>query len=169
MLNHDKAYILGLLAGGGRLDKDNFIIELPFKKWGMDPHKMNDIAVDILTKISKKFKTEYSMNVGYEIGNSKWTIKPIKLDNYKLLQDDLKSLSLPTNGFLLNEADLTKSKKALTGIKAESFLSGIFDTRVSITLSHRRFNSDAPVVSIEVPGSTGNFKLLFRFVPGLQI
>lgn len=162
MLNHDKAYILGLITGGGRLDRGNFIIELPFKKWGMDPHKMNDIAIDILTKISKKFKNEYSMNVGYEIGNSKWIIKPVKLDNYNNLLDDLKSLNLPTSGFLLNTADLSEAKKVLSGIKAESFLSGIFDSRASITLSHRRFNSDAPVVSIEIPGSTGNFKFVVQ-------
>ncbi|NTW33768.1 MAG: hypothetical protein HGB12_14300, partial [Bacteroidetes bacterium] len=49
-----------------------------------------------------------------------------------------------------------------TGISVESFLSGIFDARASLTASHRRFNDDAPVVSLEIPGSTKNFKFVVQ-------
>lgn len=162
MLNHNKAYILGLLVGGGKLDRDSFIIELPFKKWGMEPSKMNVIAVDILQRISGLFNKEYGLNVTYEIGNNKWFIKPIENQDYSNLKDDLKGLGLPFVGFLLNNANLNIAKNKLKGINAESFLSGLFDTRASITLSHRRFNSKAPVVSIEIPGSTKNFQLVVQ-------
>jgi hypothetical protein len=162
MINHNKAYILGLLTGGGRLDKETFIIELPFKKWGMEPQKMNIIAVDILQRISSLFNKEYSLNVTYEIGNNKWFIKPLDDENFDKIKIDLQKLNLPIVGFPLNTVDLTVCKENLKGINAESFLSGIFDSRASITLSHRRFNSEAPVVSIEIPGSTKNFKFVVQ-------
>ncbi|MFS4417908.1 hypothetical protein [Maribacter sp. 2307ULW6-5] len=162
MLNHNKSYILGLFTGAGKIDKDSFLIELPFKKWGMEPTKMNVIAIDILQRIAGLFNSEYGLKVTYEIGNNRWFIKPIDNQDFTKIRDDLKHLNLPNSGFLLNTADLNIAKSELKGINAESFLSGFFDTRASITLSHRRFNDDAPVVSIEIPGSTKNFKLVVQ-------
>ncbi len=159
MLNHNKTYILGLFVGAGKIDKDNFLIELPFKKWGMEPSKMNVIAIDILQRIAGLFNSEYGLKVTYEIGNNRWFIKLIDNQYLTNIKDDLRNLSLPNSGFLLNTADLITAKIKLKGIHAESFLSGFYDTRASITLSHRRFNDDAPVVSVEIPGSTKNFKL----------
>lgn len=156
-LNHTKAYILGLFVGGGKIDKHTFIIDLPYKKWGMDTKRMNIIATDILTRICNYFNSTYNFNVTYEIGNSKWLIKPIDDSDFSEVIEDLNSLGLPTGGFLLAKANLTKAKTILQGIQVESFLSGIFDARASLTLSHRRFTDDAPVVSIEIPGSTKNF------------
>lgn len=163
MINHQKAYILGLLTGGGTISKDTFIIKLPFKKWGMKLENANKIQIDILTKICQKFQTEYQFSVTYELGNGIWIIKPIGNPNTNLLFNDLTNLGLPTNGFLLNNVDLTTARNILKGISVESFLSGIFDTRASLTPSHRRFTSKAPVVSIEIPGSTKNFKFVVQF------
>jgi len=160
--NHIKAYLLGLLVGGGKIDKDVFVIDLPFKKWGLEPHRMNIIATDILTKICQYFNSTYNFNVNYEITNNKWLIKPFPNANIEELKKDLESLQLPTSGFLLAKADLTYLKSELKGISIESFLSGIFDTRASLTKSHRRFNYDAPVVSIEIPGSTENFRFVVQ-------
>ncbi len=156
-INHTKAYILGLLVGGGKIDKHTFIIDLPFKKWGMDTSRMNVIATDILTRICNYFNSTYHFNVTYEIGNSKWLIKPIDGSDFSEIIEDLNYLGLPSGGFLLAKANLTKAKTLLKGIQVESFLSGIFDARASLTLSHRRFSDEAPVVSIEIPGSTKNF------------
>lgn len=163
MINHDKAYILGLFIGGGTISNGIFLIKLPFKKWGMNPTVMNKIAVDILTKICEKFRKTYNFNVTYEIGNSVWSIKPINNPDISVLINDLKTLSLPTEGFLLNNADLTKAKNELKGIATENFLTGIFDARASLTLSHRRFTTEAPVVSVEIPGSTKNFLFVVQF------
>lgn len=156
-LNHTKAYLLGLLVGGGKIDKHSFLIDLPFKKWGMDTSRMNIIATDILTRICNYFNSTYHFNVTYEIGNSKWLIKPIDGSDFSEIINDLSYLGLPTNGFLLAKANLTQAKTILKDIQVESFLSGIFDARASLTLSHRRFTDVAPVVSIEIPGSTKNF------------
>ncbi|MBZ0201280.1 MAG: hypothetical protein K8H86_15535, partial [Ignavibacteriaceae bacterium] len=161
-INHKKAYILGLLVGGGKIDKDVFVIDLPFKKWGMEPSRMNIIATDILTKICQCFNSTYKFNVTYEISSNKWLIKPMPDSNIEELKKDLDDLHLPTSGFLLAKADLTFAKIELKGISIESFLSGIFDARASLALSHRRFTNDAPVVSIEIPGSTKNFKFVVQ-------
>ncbi len=162
MINHDKSYILGLLVGGGTISNGTFLIKLPFRKWGMNPEIMNKIALDILTKICDKFKKSYSFPVSYEIGNSVWSIKPVGAPDLSDLINDLSLLNLPTEGFLLDKADLTVSKNKLKGIATESFLTGIFDTRASLTLSHRRFTNQAPVVSLEIPGSTKNFKVVVQ-------
>ncbi len=151
--NHHKAYILGLFVGGGKINGDNFLIELPYKKWGMDPKRMNIIALDILQRIAKSFRIEYSIDIIYEIGNSKWFLKPATNTSLKLVKTHLKNLGLPTVGFLLKNSNLQTVQQQLKGIFAESFLSGIFDSRASIALSHRRFNSQAPAVSIEIPAS----------------
>lgn len=157
MINHNKAYILGLLVGNGTISDDTFIIKLPFKKWGMQPQLMSKIATDILTKICNKFQQSYSFSVSYEIGNSEWTITPIGNPDISELKTDLSDLGLPNSGYLLNTVQLEFAKKKLKGIVLESFLSGIFDARASLTKSHRRFTDDAPIVSLEIPGSTKNF------------
>jgi triacylglycerol esterase/lipase EstA (alpha/beta hydrolase family) len=161
-INHIKAYLLGLLVGGGKVDTNTFVIDLPFKKWGMDPKRMNIIATDILTNIRQRFNTAYNFDVTYEIGNSRWLITPIAGADISPLIKDLQDLNLPIGGFLLSTVDLEIAKTKLTGISVESFLSGIFDTRASLTLSHRRFTDDAPVVSVEIPGSTKNFKFVVQ-------
>lgn len=161
-INHIKTYLLGLLVGGGKVDTKTFVIDLPFKKWGMDPKRMNIIATDILTKICQYFNSTYNFNVTYEIGNNRWLITPIAGADISPLIKDLQELNLPTGGFLLSTVDLTIAKTKLTGISVESFLSGIFDTRASLTLSHRRFTDDAPVVSVEIPGSTENFRFVVQ-------
>lgn len=161
-INHIKAYIIGLLVGSGKIDGNTFVIDLPFKKWGMEPKRMNIIAIDILTKICQYFNSSYNFNVTYEIGNGKWLIMPIDNSDISSLKDDLQYLGLPIGGFLLTSTDLTTAKSKLTGINTASFLSGIFDTRASLTLSHRRFTYDAPVVSVEIPGSTRNFNFVVQ-------
>jgi hypothetical protein len=161
-INHIKAYILGLLVGGGKIDEKTFVIDLPFKKWGTEPKRMNIIATDILTKICHYFNSSYSFNVTYEIGNGKWLIMPIENSDISSLKEDLEYLGLPNGGFLLSTVNLSTAKEKLTGINTVSFLSGIFDTRASLTLSHRRFTDNAPVVSIEIPGSTRNFHFVVQ-------
>ena len=156
-MDHKKAYILGLLVSGGVLSRDRFVICLPFKKWGLEVDRLNDIAVDILTRIQKIFNDAYGIQVHYEIGTTQWIIKPIGGCNIGQLVNDLVGLGLPSAGTIITDADLTQAKKLLQGVMVESFLSGIFDARCSLQSSHRRFTDDAPVVSIEVPGSTRNF------------
>jgi hypothetical protein len=161
-LSNEKAYILGLLTGGGQISKNTFVIDLPFDKWGEDPERMAKIATDILTKISNYFKAAYGFPITYTIGQKRWTISPMKTVDIASLIEDMKFLGLPSFGSPLNTADLSKAKERLKGIQREYFLSGIFDARASLTKTHRRFTSDAPVVSIEIPGSTENFRFVVQ-------
>ncbi len=162
MIDFEKAYLIGLFIGGGTINKDTFFIELPYNKWGMDPHKMSTIATDILTRICEKFKNSYNVAVNYEIGNKRWLIKPIGENNLTNLINDFGRLGLPTQGELIKSVDLSIIKKTLNNFEAENLLTGIFDTRASLTESHRRFNDEAPVVSIEIPASTKNFKFVVQ-------
>jgi hypothetical protein len=161
-MNHKKAYLIGLLVGGGKIDKNAFVIDLPFNKWGMEVKRMSSIATEILTKLQQYFTEIYQITIGYDIGNTKWIIRPVGNYDITPILNDLKELGLPYSGFLLNNADLTLVKQKLKGVGVEHFLSGIFDTRASLAASHRRFISDAPVVSIEIPGSTRNFKFVVQ-------
>ena len=162
MINHEKAYILGLMVGGGTISGNTFVISLPFKKWGMELNNANKIQVDILTKICQKFNREYNFSVTYDIGNGLWLIKPIANPDIAGLLNDLSTIGLPTSGFLLNNVNLETAQKSLRGVSVETFLSGIFDARASLTASHRRFTDDAPIVSIEIPGSTKNFQFVIQ-------
>ena len=159
-MNHKKAYLIGLLVGGGKIDKNAFVIDLPFNKWGMDVKRMSSIATEILTKLQQYFIETYQITIGYDIGNTKWIIRPVGDYDITPILQDLQRLGLPNSGFLLNNARLGVVKQQLKGVSVEHFLSGIFDTRASLAASHRRFISDAPVVSIEIPGSTRNFKFV---------
>jgi hypothetical protein len=162
-LSEDKAYILGLFVGGGTISENSFQIIFPFKQWGENVSRMNVIAKDILSRIQPKFRNSYGFPINYENPKKQWIIVPNEVVDLRELKNDLKILGLPSEDFLLNRCDLSTAKKNLKGVFAELFLSGIFDSRASLTASHRRFTKSAPIVSIEIPGSTWNFKFVVQF------
>lgn len=162
-ITNEQAYVLGILTGGGTIANGTFVIVLPFDKWGSDPVNASAISRDLLTKIRKLFSDSYKIDIDYSIGNKgRWSLKPIGNHHIQNILNDLDALFLPTSGILLDSANLIGAKSLLTGMRAENFLAGIFDARASLTESHRRFNSAAPVVSIEIPGSTMNFSFVVQ-------
>ena len=65
-INIDKAYLFGLVIGGGILHGDILQIVLPYKKWGnlqINPSRAGGIAEDILSRLNPIWKTHYDMNV----------------------------------------------------------------------------------------------------------
>ena len=61
MLNTDKAYLLGLIIGGGNFGtaEDVFSVRLPFKKWGSyleNPQRAGQISRDIMNVVSPMFR-----------------------------------------------------------------------------------------------------------------
>ena len=57
-MDTDKAYLLGLIIGGGVFGnaEDVFSIRLPYKKWGSylaNPQRAGEIAGDILRKVGQ--------------------------------------------------------------------------------------------------------------------
>jgi hypothetical protein len=159
----EKAYVLGLLVGGGTISDTTFVVVLPFDKWGANPFNMSLLAKDVLTRLRDSFHSAYDVDINYELGNKgKWKIKPEGKFSIDPIVDDLCSLGLPSIGFLLDKADLTRAKTCLKGLFAEKFVTGIFDARGSLTESHRRFVGSSPVVSIEIPGRPMNFRFVVQ-------
>lgn len=162
-MTDEQAYICGLLVGGGEISETTFRIKLPLKKWGADVNNMNQIASDILSPIQAKFNSAFQCNITYERGNNGiWYIIPINDFNLPIIKQTLSSIGLPTEGILLNSADLSCAKDKLTEALSEWFITGIFDTKASVVETHRRFNSSAPIVSLEIPASTRNFKFVVQ-------
>lgn len=171
-LTDEKAYVLGLLVGGGCISETSFAIDLPFNKWGESPERMQAIATDILTDVNNFFFKAYKFNTRYDIGQKKWTIIPLNgvpAASLQEMRNDLNTLGLPSNGTLLNETtNLSTVKKCLSRSQAEHFIAGLFDTRGSVVLTQRRFGYNAPTVSLEIPGSTENFKFVVQICSWLH-
>jgi len=163
--NDQKTYVLGLLIAAGTIDERSFIINIPLNKWGIDPNQQAEISRNILTKIRRRFSDSYGISIDYEIGNNNsWRLFPLAHSETKidLIKEDLQILGLPQVGILLSSTDLTSVSTLLTGSALEHFLVGIFDARASLTDSHRRFVDSAPIVSIEVPGKSMNFRFVIQ-------
>lgn len=162
-LGNEQAYVLGLLIGGGTIANGTFTIVMPFDKWGADRATAASISKDLLTKVRGLFSTAYKIDINYALGNKgDWILSPLGNPSIEAIQADLGHLGLPSSGTLLSTADLIEAKMQLRGMRGEHFLSGIFDARASLTKSHRRFTDDSPVVSVEIPGSTMNFKFVVQ-------
>jgi hypothetical protein len=171
-VDESKAYVLGLMTAGGTLTPTSFFIEMPFDQWGTDAATMTEVSRNLLTKTQKQFWDAYGIRCDFGISSKNcWRIKPLSFDSERhssisdavdAIRQDLNEIGLPTSGFLLDTADLVQCRKLFTKPAGKRFLAGIFDARASLTRSQRRFSDGNPMVSIEVPGSTMNFKFVVQ-------
>ena len=72
-MNTDKAYILGLVIGGGGFSANlqDFYIKLPYKQWGdvqANPERAGIIARDILKVVKPLMVAEYGLDVTFVTG-----------------------------------------------------------------------------------------------------
>lgn len=70
-MNTDKAYIFGLIIGGGIWGnaEEVFRIRLPYKQWGsyaQNPERASQISRDIMALVSPLFKSIYGIVVSYD-------------------------------------------------------------------------------------------------------
>lgn len=167
----ERAYVLGLFVAGGTITDYSFSIEMPFNQWGIDALDQAAIAQSLLTHTRKTFKDAYGIEINFQIAKKNcWKLVPVpdvinpsKLtDAIAQVRNDLVRLGLPSIGPLLKSAELEKCRKILSQAAAKRFLSGIFDARASLTVSHRRFDLVNPMVSIEVPGSSMNYQFVVQ-------
>lgn len=157
-MTEDIAYVLGLFVGGGTISNDSFEIYLPVRKWGIENHNnIQSISLDLATDVRHRFQNAFDVIIDYTVTNDSWRIMPIVGSNIEPIKEKLREYGLPTDGVLLNSANLETLKNSLPDFYAEYFISGICDTKGSVADSHRRFNDSAPAISIEIPGSTKNF------------
>lgn len=158
-IDTNKAYLLGLLVGGGVISDKSFQIILPYKKWGDlkgNPSRAGDISSDILQSLSPLWKTAYNIDVSYKVG-SDWKILSNALSPDLL--NDLSKAGLPIAGELREHATLKNLLPLLTSFEhKKSFITGLVDTIGSLAPSHRRFVNEFQIISFEFKGR--NFELV---------
>ena len=160
-MNTDKAYILGLVIGGGCFSSDarSFYIRLPFRQWGAidaNPERAGIIATDIMKVVKPMMQIEYNLSVGYTTGKE-WRIQ-CHGDVTQLVQD-LATYNISPTSELHKTADISKLIASFgndVNIK-KRFIAGIADTIGSMAPSHRRFSADVQIISFEISGFNYRF------------
>lgn len=159
-MNTDKAYILGLVIGGGCFSSNgqSFFIRLPYRQWGeieKNPERAGVIANDILHVVKPLMSIEYGLDVSYSAGKV-WKIDCIG-DTARLIQD-LQSYNIEPSSELHKTADITELVGRLgdTNMK-KRFIAGVADTIGSMAPSHRRFSDDVQIISFEISGYNYKF------------
>jgi hypothetical protein len=160
-LNTDKAYLLGLIVGGGLFGRagNAFRVRLPFKKWGSyldNPQRAGMISQDIMKVVSPMFRNTYDLIVSFESTANAWNI--CCDGDAAALKSDLSYYGISSDGEILANADIS-------GICAEliddnlkrRFIAGLADTKGSMAKSHRRFTDENQIISFEIKGYNFSF------------
>lgn len=159
-MNTDKAYILGLVIGGGGFSANlrNFYIKLPYNQWGnvaAHPERAGIIAKDILKVVKPLMLTEYGMDVTFVTGRD-WRIECI--GNTGKLVKDLRELGVTPTSEIRKSADISGIvPKLIDDNLKRRFIAGIADTIGSMAPSHRRFSDDVQIISFEISGFAFGF------------
>ncbi len=156
-MDTDKAYLLGLIVGGGVFGnaEDVFKIHLPFRKWGSyheNPDRAKSIIDDILKKIGPTFRAIYGLTIQYETtkgGN--WDI--LCEGNISSVKEDLARYGIACEGEMRGNTDISKIAADLVDDNLKRrFIAGLVDTIGSMAASHRRFTNEYPTISLEIKG-----------------
>ncbi len=161
-MNTDKAYLLGLVVGGGDFGnaEDVFRIKLPYKKWGSyldNPKRGGAIAKDILKKVGPMFRTIYGLTVQYDTSDSgNWII--LCEGDTSTLRDDLEQHGISPEGEIRGKADISQLvSKLLDDNLKRRFIAGLADTIGSMAKSQRRFTEEHQIISFEIKGYNFQF------------
>lgn len=156
-MNTDKAYLLGLIIGGGIFGnaEDVFRIRLPFKKWGSytdNPQRAGSIAGDILRKVGQMFRAVYNLSVQYEATpGGTWTI--LCEGDISRVREDLTHYGIICEGEIRGNANISGIMPELVDDNLKRrFVAGLADTIGSMAKSHRRFSSEHQILSFEIKG-----------------
>jgi hypothetical protein len=161
-MNNDKAYLMGLIVGGGRLRHrfTEFDIQLPYRKWGSvmeNPERAGQIATDIMTFISPIFEYEYNLRLSYEPGGRNWLIQ--FYGDLEPLRNDLNRYGLLVSGNFRDSANIETLRTFLRDANLKRhFIAGLADTIGSLARTHRRFTDGYQIVSFEFSGF--NYRLV---------
>lgn len=159
-MNTDKAYIMGLVVGGGCFSSDHrsFHICLPYRQWGeieKNPERVGLIANDILKVVKPLMMVEYGLSVSYTTGRE-WQI--VCHGDTKRLIADLREYRIEPTAELHKTADLSKLIASLADTNMKKrFIAGVADTIGSMAPSHRRFSDDVQIISFEISGFNYKF------------
>ena len=162
MLNTDKAYLLGLIIGGGNFGtaEDVFSVRLPFKKWGSyleNPQRAGQISRDIMNVVSPMFRNTYNLVVSFEASENIWRI--LCDGDTTELKSDLQYYGIGCEGEIRAYADISKVCTELVDDNLKRrFIAGLADSIGSMAKSQRRFTAENQILSLEIKGHN------FRFV-----
>ena len=161
-MNTDKAYLLGLIIGGGIFGnaEDVFRIRLPYKKWGSyidNPQRAGQIAGDILRKVGQMFRAVYNLSVQYETTpGGTWTI--LCEGDISGVRDDLTHYGITCEGEIRGNADISGIVAELVDDNLKRrFIAGLADTIGSMAKSQRRFSAEHQILSFEIKGYNFQF------------
>ena len=162
VMNSDKAYLLGLVIGGGIFGnaEDTFTIRLPLNKWGSyikNPGRAGEIAQDILKRVSPLFRIIYDLKISYQTyEGGTWDI--LCEGDLTALVDDLKHYGITPAGEIKRNVSIEKAVAELVDDNLKRrFIAGLADTIGSLTPSHRRFTADNQIISFEISGFNFDF------------
>ena len=162
-MNTDKAYLLGLIIGGGIFGnaEDVFRIKLPYKKWGSylsNPQRAGQIATDILRRVGQMFRAIYGLSVQYETTpGGTWVI--LCEGDTSTVKADLNHYGISAEGEIRGNADIELLVADLIDDNLKRrFIAGLADTIGSMAKSQRRFSDEHQILSFEIKGY--NFKFV---------
>lgn len=161
-MDTDKAYLLGLIIGGGVFGnaEDVFRIRLPYKKWGSyidNPQRAGQIAGDILRKVGQMFRAVYNLSVQYEATpGGTWTI--LCEGDITEVREDLTRYGITCEGEIRGNADISGIVPELVDDNLKRrFVAGLADTIGSMAKSQRRFSAEHQILSFEIKGYNFQF------------
>lgn len=161
-MNTDKAYLFGLIIGGGIFGnaEDYLKIRLPYKQWGSyykHPQRASEISRDIMVLLSPLFRSVYNLNISYETPLSgDWSI--ICEGDLSELVSDLQSYGIQCEGDLRSNVSIHGIVEALIDDNLKRrFIAGLADTIASTNPNHRRFTNEVQILSFELKGFNFSF------------
>lgn len=161
-MNTDKAYLLGLIIGGGVFGnaEDVFRIKLPYNKWGSyidNPQRAGQIAGDILNKVGQMFRAIYNLTIQYEASPSGTWIILCEGDT-TAVKEDLSHYGIICEGELRGVASIRAIIPDLIDDNLKRrFVAGLADTIGSMAKSQRRFTDEHQILSFEIKGYNFDF------------
>jgi len=155
-MNSDKAYLLGIIIGGGVFGsgKNTFTINFPYKQWGdiqQNPQRAGQISRDIMQVIQPLFSIVYGLMISYQITPRAWIVT-ISGDITPVI-NDLNKYGIKATGEIRKVASISRIAIDLIddNIKRR-FIAGLADTIGSTAKSHRKFTDDVQILSFEING-----------------
>ena len=156
-MNTDKAYLLGLVIGGGiwGSDENFFRIHLPYRQWGSSKKNLmraEKITKSIMRFVSPLFRSIYGINISYVATESgDWYI--LCEGNMTELKSDLLAYGIECDGELRTNAPLGQIVADLVDdFMKRRFIAGLADTIGSTNPNHRRHTEKFQTLSFELKG-----------------
>ncbi len=163
IVDTDRAYILGLILGGGEIIGNRLVITLPYRNWGslsINPERGGEISGYIMNTLKPIWRHAYGIDVSYTVTRESWEIF---CEVNEALKNDLISLQLPSAGKIKETANIsTLCEKLDNQEKIKRFIAGLTDTIGSLAKSHRHRVAKNQIISFEFSGK--NFNLITSLV-----